>query len=256
LTGNTSHRSPLLQARGINKAYGHVQALSGVDFDVTHGETVALVGDNGAGKSTFTKIICGALQPDAGEISLDGERVSFGSPGDAAKHGIAVVYQDLALIDTRDVAANVFLGREPGRIFVSRRLMRRESRRVLDELKIGVPSVRTLVGQLSGGQRQTVAIARAVHQGGRLVIMDEPTAALGVQGQRKVLQLIDDLREQGSSVVVISHNLEHVFSVADRIVVLRAGRVAGARRKSEATPEEIVQLIVGAKPVMETTNGG
>ena len=239
---------PLLDARGISKAYGHVQALSGVDFHVAHGETVALVGDNGAGKSTFTKIICGALQPDAGEISLDGEPVSFASPSDAAERGIAVVYQDLALVDTRDVAANVFLGREPGRIFVSRRLMRREARQVLGDLRIGVPSVRTLVGQLSGGQRQTVAIARAVHQGGRLVIMDEPAAALGVEGQRKVLQLIEDMREQGSSVVVISHNLDHVFSVADRIVVLRGGRLIGDRRKTEATPEEIVQMIVGARP--------
>ena len=246
---------PLLEARGISKAYGHVQALSDVDFQVGHAETVALVGDNGAGKSTLLKIICGALTPDAGEISLDGEAVTFAGPSDAAKSGIAVVYQDLALVDTRSVAANVFLGREPGRIFVSRRLMRREARRVLDELKIRVPSVRTLVGQLSGGQRQTVAIARAVHQGGRLVIMDEPTAALGVERQRKVLQLIDDLREQGSSVVVISHNLEHVFSVADRIVVLRGGRLAGTRRKHEATPEEIVQMIVGAKPVAETGDG-
>jgi ABC-type sugar transport system ATPase subunit len=239
----------LLEARGISKAYGHVQALSGVDFHVGHAETVALVGDNGAGKSTLLKIICGALQADAGEIALDGEPVTFASPSDAAKRGIAVVYQDLALVDTRDIAANVFLGREPGRIFVSRRLMRREANRVLDELKITIPSVRMLVGQLSGGQRQTVAIARAVHQGGRLVIMDEPTAALGVEGQRNVLQLIDDLRAQGSSVVVISHNLEHVFSIADRIVVLRGGRLVGARAKREATPEEIVRMIVGAVPV-------
>jgi ABC-type sugar transport system ATPase subunit len=246
---------PLLEARGISKAYGHVRALSDVDFDVGRAEVVALVGDNGAGKSTLLKIICGALHPDAGEISLDGEPATFTSPSDAAKRGIAVVYQDLALVNTRDIAANVFLGREPGRVFVSRRLMRREARRVLNDLKIAVPSVRTLVGQLSGGQRQTVAIARAVHQGGRLVIMDEPTAALGVEGQRKVLQLIDDLREQGSSVVVISHNLEHVFSVADRIAVLRGGRLVGTRRKSEATPEEIVQMIVGAKPVAEDADG-
>jgi ABC-type sugar transport system ATPase subunit len=247
--------TPLLEARGISKAYGHVQALSGVDFHVGYGETVALVGDNGAGKSTLLKILCGALHPDAGEISIEGEPAAFASPRDAAKRGIAVVYQDLALVDTRDIAANVFLGRELGRIFVFRRLMRREARRVLEELKITVPSVRTLVGQLSGGQRQTVAIARAVHQGGRLVIMDEPTAALGVEGQRKVLQLIDDLRAQGSSVVVISHNLEHVFSVADRIVVLRGGRLVGTRLKSAATPEEIVQMIVGAKPVAKATDG-
>jgi ABC-type sugar transport system ATPase subunit len=245
----------LLEARGISKAYGHVQALSDVDFHVGHAETVALVGDNGAGKSTLLKIICGALHPDTGEISLVGEPAMFASPSDAAKRGIAVVYQDLALVDTRDIATNVFLGREPGRIFVYRRLMRREARRVLDDLKITVPSVRTLVGQLSGGQRQTVAIARAVHQGGRLVIMDEPTAALGVEGQRKVLQLIDDLRAKGSSVVVISHNLEHVFSVADRIVVLRGGRLVGTRLKSEATPEDIVQMIVGARPLSEAGNG-
>ena len=142
---------PLLEARGISKAYGHVRALSGVDLQVGHAETVALVGDNGAGKSTLLKIICGALHPDAGEISLEGEPITFAGPSDAAKRGIAVVYQDLALVDTRDVAANVFLGREPGGILVSRRRMRREARRVLDELKIGVPSVRTLVGQLSPG---------------------------------------------------------------------------------------------------------
>jgi ABC-type sugar transport system ATPase subunit len=240
---------------GVNKSFGPVHVLHDIDFAVYPGEVTALVGDNGAGKSTLLKIICGALHPDTGEISLDGEPAMFASPSDAAKRGIAVVYQDLALVDTRDIATNVFLGREPGRIFVYRRLMRREARRVLDDLKITVPSVRTLVGQLSGGQRQTVAIARAVHQGGRLVIMDEPTAALGVEGQRKVLQLIDDLRAKGSSVVVISHNLEHVFSVADRIVVLRGGRLVGTRLKSEATPEDIVQMIVGARPLSEAGNG-
>jgi ABC-type sugar transport system ATPase subunit len=237
---------PLLAAQGIVKTFGHVHALRGVDFRVHRGETVGLVGDNGAGKSTLLKILCGALQPDSGTIMVDGEKVSFHSVRDAVEAGIAVVYQDLALVDTRDVAANIFLGREPGRLLVSRREMRRQAAAVLTDLNIAVPSVRTLVGNLSGGQRQAVALARAIHMGGRLVFLDEPTAALGVEGQRKVLRLIADLKAQGTSVVVVSHNLEHVFSASDRIVVLRNGRVAGERARAQTTPEEIVRLMVGA----------
>lgn len=246
---------PLLEAQGIRKAYGHVQALDRVDFHVQPGEIVALVGDNGAGKSTLLKILVGALPPDAGKIFINGAEVAFSNPRDAADLGIAVVYQDLALVDERDIATNVFLGREPGRIFVDRRRMRRDAERVLVDLKLALPPVRTLVGQLSGGQRQTVAIARAVHKGGRLVAMDEPTAALGVEGQRKVLRLIEDLRLHGSSVIVVSHNLQHVFSVAERIVVLRGGRVAGSRLKARTTPEEIVRLIVGADSLEPGGNG-
>ena len=239
-------RLPLLAAQGIVKNFGHVHALRGVDFHVHRGETVGLVGDNGAGKSTLLKILCGVYQPDGGTIRVNGETVTFHSARDALEAGIAVVYQDLALVDTRDVAANIFLGREPGGLFVSRREMRRQAATVLAALNIAVPSVRTLVGNLSGGQRQAVAIARAIHTGGRLVIMDEPTAALGVEGQRKVLRLIADLKAQGTSVVVVSHNLEHVFSVSDRLVVLRNGRVAGERARAQTTPEEIVHLMVGA----------
>ena len=237
---------PLLAAQGIVKHFGHVHALRGVDFHVNRGETVGLVGDNGAGKSTLLKILCGVYQPDGGSIMVDGTAVTFRSARDAMDAGIAVVYQDLALVDMRDVAANIFLGREPGNLFVSRREMRRQAAAVLADLNIAVPSVRTLVGNLSGGQRQAVAIARAIHMGGRLVIMDEPTAALGVEGQRKVLRLIADLKAQGTSVVVVSHNLEHVFSVSDRIVVLRNGRVAGEKLRAHTTPEEIVRLMVGA----------
>ena len=238
----------LLSARGISKAFGHVQALSGVDFDLRPDEVVAVVGDNGAGKSTLMKVICGALVADQGEVLVRGERRHFTSPREAQAAGISVVYQDLALIELLDVAHNVFLGRVPTRLFrVDRRRMMRETRDVLSELSVNVPSVRTPVRFLSGGQRQGVAIARAVHQGGQLMIMDEPTAALGVQEQAKVLQLIRDLKARGIAVIVTSHNLEHVFSVADRIVVLRGGRLVGSRIKDETTHSEIVHMIVGAE---------
>ena len=244
--------TPLLEARGISKAFLHVQALDNVDFRVYPGEVVALVGDNGAGKSTLMKILCGAYHADRGTIHVDGREVTIRNPHDAMALGIAVVYQDLALVDHRDVASNVFLGREPTSLLrVDKPRMIRESRAVLDTLKIKIPSVQTLVGLLSGGQRQAVAIARAIHQGGRLVFMDEPTAALGVQEQAKVLRLIEDLKAHGTAVVVVSHNLQHVFSVADRIVVLRGGRNAGERIKVETTPEEIVRLIAGADRLVQ-----
>ena len=238
--------TPLLEAHGISKSFLHVRALDEVDFRVFPGETVALVGDNGAGKSTLMKILCGAYHQDQGTIRVDGRDVTLRSPRDAMGLGIAVVYQDLALVDHRDVATNVFLGRELMKgMVVDKPRMVQEARTVLGDLKIKIPSVYTLVGLLSGGQRQAVAIARAVHQGGRLIFMDEPTAALGVQEQAKVLRLIEDLKAHGTAVVVVSHNLQHVFSVADRIVVLRGGRNAGERVKTETTPEEIVRLIVG-----------
>jgi ABC-type sugar transport system ATPase subunit len=243
--------TPLLEARGISKSFLHVQALDNVDFRVEPGEVVALVGDNGAGKSTLMKTLCGAYQPDAGSIVFDGRPVTLRTQRDAIALGIAVVYQDLALVDHRDVASNVFLGREPTRgAAVDKPRMVREAREVLNNLKVTIPSVQTLVGLLSGGQRQAVAIARAVHQGGRLIFMDEPTAALGVREQAKVLRLIEDLRSQGTAVVVVSHNLQHVFSIADRIVVLRGGRNAGERINAETTPEDIVRLIVGADRIV------
>lgn len=249
VSDHPSGSAHLVEARGISKAFGHVQALEDVDFHVHHNEVVGLVGDNGAGKSTLIKIICGSLHPDKGTVLLDDKEVRFNSPKDAAEAGIAVVYQDLALVDSRDVAHNVFLGRVPtkSRFFVDRKAMDKEASRALADLRINIPSVRRLVGLLSGGQRQAVAIARAVHQGGRLVIMDEPTAALGVEEQLKVLRLIEELRDQGEAVLVVSHNLEHVFAVADRIVVLRGGRVAGSRDRAKTTSEEIVKLIVGAE---------
>jgi ABC-type sugar transport system ATPase subunit len=243
----STNGQPLLEARGLWKAFGHVQALADVDFTVEQDEVVALVGDNGAGKSTLIKTLCGALKPDGGEMYIDGEPVDITTPREAQALGIAVVYQDLALVELLDIAHNVFLSRVPTRFWrVDRRRMARETQAVLARLSIDVPSVRSQVRLLSGGQRQAVAIARAVHQGGRLMIMDEPTAALGVKEQARVLQLIQDLKQHGIAVLVTSHNLEHVFSVADRIVVLRGGRIVGSRRKSETTHSEIVHMIVGA----------
>lgn len=235
----------VVAAHGISKAYGAVQALSDVDFYVQPGETVALVGDNGAGKSTLMKILCGAVQPDVGELQVNGEILRFAGPRDARQRGISVVYQNLALVDEFDVAHNVFLGRAPTRFLrVDRRRMARETRAVLDELTVDLPSVRAPVRFLSGGQRQAVAIARAVHQGGRLLIMDEPTAALGVQEGSKVLQLIERLKARELAIVVVSHNLEHVFAIADRIVVLRGGRLVGSR-DTASTHSDIVHMIVG-----------
>lgn len=241
---------PLLELRGVSKHYGHVRALEGVDFELYRGEILALVGDNGAGKSTLIKIISGAVSPDRGEMLLEGRPARVRSPQDAVALGIMTVYQHLALIDTRDVLANLFLGREPSRWGrIDRRKMQEGARQVLDELKIAIPSLVVPVGILSGGQRQAVAIGRALLQGSRIIILDEPTAALGVEETRRVLELTERLRGRGLSVVMISHNLHHVFSVADRITVLRGGRRVGTRRRTETTGEEIVRLITGVEMI-------
>lgn len=237
----------ILKLTGISKEFGHVRALNNVAFDVREGEILALVGDNGAGKSTLIKIASGVYQPDAGQIQIDDQPATFANPHVARDHGIATVYQDLALADDRDVASNLFLGREPTRFFmVDKQRMNRESRQILNRLRSNIPSVKTMVGFLSGGQRQAVAIGRAVSQGGRIFILDEPTAALGVRESANVLRLITELRDQGSSVVVISHNLNHVFSIADRITVLRHGQNVGTRVKSKSSADEIVKMITGA----------
>jgi ABC-type sugar transport system ATPase subunit len=244
---NGAPAEPVLETRGVRKAYGSVEALRGVDFEIRQGETVALVGDNGAGKSTLIKVLCGAHSPDQGEVRVAGETVQFTGPRDARLRGISVVYQDLALVENFDIAQNVFLGRVPVRFGrIDRRRMARETTAVLEELDVNLPSVRTPVRFLSGGQRQAVAIARAVHQGGRVLIMDEPTAALGVREGGKVLQLIETLKSRDLAILVVSHNLEHVFAIADRIVVLRAGSVAGTREKASSTHSDIVGMIMGA----------
>lgn len=240
---------PLLEAKGISKAFGHVQALDNVDFELYPGEVVALIGDNGAGKSTLVKILSGIYRKDAGQISYAGKPVEFHGPKDAERiAGISTVYQDLALVDVRDVGSNIFLHMEPTRfkIFIDFKKMYADAQRVISTLRIDMPSVRVNVGELSGGQRQGVAIARALARGQRIFIMDEPTAALGVEQQHKVNELIGNLKAEGKTVLVISHNLEHVFAVADRLIVLRRGKRVGTRLKTETTREEIVGLITAA----------
>jgi len=234
-------------AQGLTKFYGPVRAVENVDLGLEYGEVLALVGDNGAGKSTLMHILAGAVIPDRGHIWIDGLEVKLHSPHDAQARGVAVVYQDLALVDQRDITANLFLGREPSGRFgvVQRRRMEQEAQRVVGSLRIRISSVRTLVGNLSGGQRQAVALGRAILQGGRIVLMDEPTAALGVRESTMVLDLIQHLATSGASVMIISHNLRHVLSVADRICVMRQGHVVGVRRVEETDEGEIVGLIVG-----------
>ena len=244
----TSEAAPLLEIRGISKAFGHVQALTDVSFTMREGETVGLVGDNGAGKSTLVKILSGVYDPDGGEILMGGEPVDMKNPTDALRHGIGTVYQDLAVVDVLDVARNIYLGNLPKRFgfLVDYRRMYRDARTILTQLRVNMPSVRTRVGELSGGQRQAVAIARTLAQSARLFLMDEPTAALGVAQSEKVNDLIADLKADGRTVLVITHNMEHIFEVADRIIVLRNGRRVGVRAREETTREEIVGLITGA----------
>ncbi len=243
----TEATAAYVQGRGLSKSFGHVRALQEVDVDIYEGEILAIVGDNGAGKSTLTKILSGVHHPDKGEIRVGGRVVRISDPIRARELGIATVFQNLALVDVRDVAANLFLGREPvrWRFFVDRRKMLEDAQKVITDLRVNIPSLTAEAGQLSGGQRQSIAIGRATSQQGRIIVMDEPTAALGVKESRKVLDLILRLKADGNGVVVISHNMRHVFSVADRILVLRRGRLVGVRRKGETTPDEIVKMIVG-----------
>jgi D-xylose transport system ATP-binding protein len=234
---------------GIHKRYGAVQALRGVDLMVYPREIHALVGDNAAGKSSLIKVLSGAVVCDEGEIRCDGRSVSIREPRDAKALGIETVYQDLALADNLDIPANIFLGRERMRagalsMFLDTRRMEDEASALLARLKIRIPSVRQRVSTLSGGQRQCVAIARAVCFNARVVILDEPTAALGVEETRKVLELVREMRDQGLAVVMISHNLNHVFDLCDRITVMKTGRLAGTHRTSDTTRDEILRLIV------------
>jgi D-xylose transport system ATP-binding protein len=244
--------TPALELTGITKTFGAVQALTDVDFEVYPAEVVALVGDNGAGKSTLVKTIAGTHQPDSGTIRFDGEEVRIHSPADATHLGIETVYQDLALCDNLDVVASMFLGREeqvPPHIgALSELSMEKRSLEVLKGLNVTtIRSVRTPVASLSGGQRQSVAISRAVMWNSKVVLLDEPTAALGVAQTEQVLALIKRLREQGLGVVVITHNIQEVFEVADRIIVLRLGRRVATFKHADATPEDVVGAITGAR---------
>jgi len=235
----------VLEARGVSKAFGHVEALLDVTLSVRRGEVLGLVGDNGAGKSTLIKILSGVYRPDQGEVFVKGESRRFETPADATNAGIATVYQDLALVDPRDVAANIFLGREFMRgPFVDSRRGYREAETVIKNLSSTIPSVRTSVAMLSGGQRQAVAIARALVQGGEVIILDEPTAALGVAESERVLTVTEDLRNEGKSIVLISHNLEHVVRVADRVAVLFKGSLVGIVERADISIRGLVHLIV------------
>ena len=246
--------APTLSADGLVKRYGRVTALDGADFEVFPGEVLAVVGDNGAGKTSLIKALSGALIPDAGEIRVDGEPVRFRSPLDARRCGIETVHQDLALAPAQDIAANMFLGRERRRAgllgsvlrAVDRPAMRAEAQRVLDELGVQVKSIAQPVETLSGGQRQGVAVARAAAFGSKAVIMDEPTAALGVAEAGKVLELIDRIRSRGLPVVLISHNMPHVFDIADRIHVHRLGKRAAVVSPRSHDMSQVVGLITGA----------
>jgi len=301
---------PILRAVNLTKHFGGLIAVDSVSFDVKPGEVIGLVGDNGAGKSTFIKMISGVYQPDGGEIYYDGKKVDFTDPRDARDLGIETIYQDLALAENLDVGSNIFLGREMKKHFISEKLskiiisvifalplggllawaglqfyqipglaigmliglafgvalgwlfgsitqvvdrptMMGESAKALKRLDIEIPSLTQQVRNLSGGQRQSVAIARSIYWNARVMIMDEPTAALGVSEQRKVLTLVRTLADQGVPVIIISHNMQDVFAVADRIVILRRGKKVGEEVAAKSTPDKIVSLMVGAEAVHE-----
>ncbi|MBH0238952.1 sugar ABC transporter ATP-binding protein [Methylobrevis sp. L22] len=248
---------PFLKARSIGKQFGAVTALAGVDVDIRRGEVLALLGDNGAGKSTFVKVLAGAHRPTSGTLEIEGAPVELASPQDAAAAGIATIYQELALSENLSVAENVYLGRESvrrilGVPILKRAEMRRRVDELLAELDAHIPDPDLPVGGLSGGQRQAVAICRALNLDARLVIMDEPTAALAVAETRKVLSLVRNLAGRGCAVVLVSHNIADVFEVANRMVVFRRGAKIAERRRDETTPEEIVAFITGAHPSLRS----
>jgi D-xylose transport system ATP-binding protein len=246
-----AQETPTLELRGVSKAFGAVQALEDVDFEVRSGEVMALVGDNGAGKSTLIKSVAGIHPFDGGEVLFDGKPVTIHGPKDAVRLGIEIVYQDLALCDNLDVVQNMFLGRESHDVV--RRLketeMEQRASATLKTLSVTtIRSTRQTVATLSGGQRQSVAVARAVMWNSRVVILDEPTAALGVAQTRQVLELVKRLAQQGLAVVIVSHNLHDIFEVANRITVLRLGRNAGVYERDKTTQNEIVSAITAGVP--------
>ena len=240
---------PQLLMRGIHKSFGAVHALTDVDFEVYGGEVVGLVGDNGAGKSTLIKVIAGVGPPDSGEIFVEGQPVKITNPQVATRLGIETVYQDLALCDNLDVVANLFLGREEFSTmrFLKEIEMEQRGLEVLRTLDVKIPSVRSPVASLSGGQRQSIAVSKAILRNARVVLLDEPTAALGVAQTRQVLDLIRRLRDQGLAVVVISHNLADVFEVVDRVIVLRLGRRVATFDVKSTTPQRVIGAITGAE---------
>jgi ABC-type sugar transport system ATPase subunit len=259
---DAAQEQPVVSARGITKHFGHVAALRGVDLEIYRGEVVGLVGDNGAGKSTLVNILSGALQPNGGSIMVDGKAVTFASPFDARRAGIETVYQDLSLAPDLPVWANIFLGREQkvkgplGKFgWLDRRAMARGAEADLERTRIRIGSVNSLAGRLSGGQRQAIAVGRAVAWGSKVILMDEPTAALGVEQQAKVGELVRSVCDQGVPVLLISHNLPQVHALCDRVAVLFRGKVVADLRPSECSVEDIVRGITGASLTAATERG-
>jgi len=256
--------APVLQARGLVKRFGHVTALDGADFELLPGEILAVIGDNGAGKSTLIKALSGALVPDAGEILLDGKPVHFKSPIDARRQGIETVYQDLAVAPAMSIAENLFLGREIrragllGKLFqvIDKKAMLAQATAHMEALKIGIRSMKQAVETLSGGQRQGVAVARSAAFARHVVIMDEPTAALGVKESRMVLDLIRRVRDRGLPVILISHNMPNVFEIADRIHIARLGKRAAVVNPRTTSMPDAVAVMTGAKRVRVRTPAG
>lgn len=252
----TAERKPVVAMRNIKKSFGAVQALRGVDLTLHHNEVLGLVGDNAAGKSTLMKVLSGAYHPDEGDILIEGNKTHFSNPMDARRQGIEMVYQDYALSNNLDVVANVFMGREVVQLnlgpikVMDFRHMEQETKSLLDRLKINIPSVRQKVERLSGGQRQAVAIARATAFDAKVIIMDEPTAALSVAAIDKVLELVRELKAQGSSIIIISHRLEDIYQVSDRMIVLRQGRKVSDQPVEgdiHEFRERVVAYMIGAR---------
>lgn len=245
----TNGPAPVLSLFGISKSFGNIQALNRVSLEVFSGQVLALVGDNGAGKSTLIKILSGVYAADAGEIHIRGQVFKHLTPGRALRSGITTVYQDLSLVNGRDVVSNVFLGKEyrKARYFIDRRRMEKDTRRLLDQLHINLPSLKVPVGSLSGGQRQALAVARAIHQGGKIIVLDEPTAAMGISESQQVMALIGNLRKQGYAVILVSHHLPQVFAVADRLCIMRHGSLVADLPTGSTNLEEVVALMTGLK---------
>ena len=245
----------MLEVRSLTKRFGGLVAVDHMDMQVYPGEVVGLLGDNGAGKSTLIKMVSGVYHPDEGRIFFQGEEVKMGSPMDALELGIETLYQDLALAENLDAYSNIFLGREQTKPFLGfiqvldHDSMREESKKVLERLEIEIPSLENQIKTLSGGQRQAVAIGRSIYWNAKLLILDEPTAALGVHEQRKVLDLVRLLRSQNIPIIIISHQLYDIFSVTDRLVIMRRGKKVAERLTKDTTPDEVVGLIIGSEEV-------
>jgi ABC-type sugar transport system ATPase subunit len=252
----------MLEVRGLTKRFGGLTAVDHVDLQVYPGEVVGLLGDNGAGKSTLIKMVSGVYHPDDGQIFFQGKEIKLASPANALELGIETLYQDLALAENLDVFSNIFMGREKTKPFLGvipvldHEFMHEESKKVLKRLEIEIPSLKNLIKNLSGGQRQAVAIGRSIYWDAKLLIMDEPTAALGVQEQRKVLDLVRVLRSQNIPIIIISHQLYDIFSVTDRLVIMRRGKKVAERNTKETTPDEVVGLITGAEEAARAGRAG